>query len=243
MAQYCDSQVLERNWFYWLLSSRTPSLDVYRNLGLLWTRVIGHSRDGDGNVIKRHGKPLPDPSHPVRAHCIALASPVYFDTTDGVVRATNLPNPDDLTLLSDSPIHQFDQPLMQLCVVVPNLEELGYVKEVPTNISWHAVLEDVSKMCRGISMKFKPRTEDEQLELASEALAQVIKKIAEYKLVYTPGRAPVFNLLTTTIHRIMFSIMNRRKAQREGLGRILSDAEAGVLPTTHRSLRTQTAFH
>jgi DNA-directed RNA polymerase specialized sigma24 family protein len=125
---------------------------------------------------------------------------------------------------------------------VPNLVEMGYLKEVPSSVSWHAMLEDVSKMCRGISMKFKLRTEDEQMELANAALLEVIKKIADYKLVYTPGRAPVFNLLTTTIHRIMYSIMNRRKAQREGLGRILSDAEAGVLPTTHRSLRTQTAF-
>lgn len=251
MAQYCDSQKLERNWFHWLLSSRVPALEHYRSLGLLWTKVIGVATDDEGSPLQRHGKAVPNPSHPVRAHCIALATPIYFNSHDGVVQDTGtifqdgkpsrqaLPPIEILNLLSDDPLHRLGDPLVQLTEVIPGLHDKGYIRELPTNTTWHAMLEDIHKICHGIAMKFKPRNEDEHSELTNEAVLQVINKLATYKLVYTPGRAPVFNLLTTTIHRILYSVMNRRKHQREGLGKILADAEAGVLPESHRSLRTQ----
>jgi hypothetical protein len=253
MAQYCDSQKLEQNWFHWLLSSKVPDLEKYRKLGLLWTKVIGVVTDDEGVPLRRHGKTLPNPSHPVRTHCIALANPIYFNSYDGVIQTTGtcfdgnkpyrqaLPTDEELNLLSDSPLHRLERPLQQLTVVIPNLQARGYIKELPTNRTWHAMLEDVNRICYGIAMRFKPRSEDEHQELTNEALIQVIHKLSAYKLVYTPGRAPVFNLLTTTIHRVMYSIMNRRKHQREGMGRILAEAEAGILPDTHRSLRVQTA--
>ena len=103
------------------------------------------------------------------------------------------------------------------------------------------MLEDVNRICGGIAMKFKPRNDDEHAELTNEAVMQVMKKLAEYKLVYTPGRAPVFNLLTTTIHRILYSVMNRRTQQRDGLSKMLADAESGVLPKSNRSLRVQSS--
>ncbi len=252
MAQYCDSQKLERNWFYWLLSSNVPSLEKYRRLGLLWTRITGVVTGDDGQPLIRHGKTIPNPSHPQRTHCIALATPIYLNSFKGSHPSTGtiyvgnkavaqpLPTDEDLTLLSESPLHQFDHPLRQMTEVIPKLQANGYIREIPTDETWHAMLADVNKICFGIGMKFKPRTEDEHQELTNEAVLQVVNKLSSYKLVYTPGRAPVFNLLTTTIHRIMFSIMNRRKHQREGLSRVLAEAEAGVLPDTHRSLRVQT---
>ncbi len=254
MAQYCDSQKLERNWFHWLLSSRVPSLEHYRNLGLLWTKVIGVATDDEGTPIHRHGKVLPNPSHPVRAHCIALATPIYFNSHSGEVQqygtvfqdgkpaSQPLPPVEILNLLSDDRLHRLNDPLVQLTEVIPSLETKGYIKEIPTNTTWHAMLDDVNLICRGIAMKFKPRNEDEHAELTNDAILQVMKKLADYKLVYTPGRAPVFNLLTTTIHRVLYSIMNKRKHQREGLGRILAEAEAGTLPDTHRSLRVQSGL-
>lgn len=238
MAQYCDSQKLEQNWFSWLLSSKVPLLEQYRTLGLLWTKVIGVVTDAEGTPLTRHGKTLPNPSHPVRAHCIALATPIFFHSRDGVPDQI-LPSTEILNLLSDDRLHRLDHPMIQLTEVIPDLEARGYVKETPSNITWHAMLEDINRICFGIAMKFKPRNEDEHAELVNEAIIQVIKKLAEYKLVYTPGRAPVFNLLTTTIHRVLYSIMNRRKHQREGLSRMLGDAEAGILPESNRSLRVQ----
>lgn len=251
MAQYCDSQKLERNWFHWLLSSRVPALEQYRTLGLLWTKVIGVATDDEGSPLQRHGKALPNPSYPTRAHCIALATPIYFNShngepqdfgtvfQDGKPFRQFLPPTDILNLLSDDPLHRLEDPLTQITDIIPSLENRGYIRELPTTITWHAMLEDINRICHGIATKFKPRNEEEHAELTGEAAIQVINKLANYKLVYTPGRAPVFNLLTTTIHRILYSIMNRRKHQREGLGRIMADAEAGILPDSHRSLRVQ----
>jgi len=250
MPQYCDSAALERNWFNWLLASSVPSLEKYRKLGLLWTKVIGMATHRDGNLILRHGQPLPDPSHPIRAHCIALANPVYLNSYSGVVKepgfvykagkATSCPLPTDgeLTLLSDSWLHKLDEPLVQLVEVIPRLRARGYLLEPTKDTSWHAILGDINKMCRGISMRFRPKAEEEQYDLANEVLLQVSNKLVNKKLIYTPGRAPVFNLLTTTIYRCIYSILNRKKNQRDSLHKLLTDARAGVLPT-HRSLRTQ----
>lgn len=252
MPQYCDSKKLEHTWFCWLLSSKVPALEKYRELGLLWTKIVGVVEDKSGVPITRNGKTFPNPLHPIRSHCLALATPLFFDSVDGVPptdvvyyidgepHRQVMPSDDDLTLISDSPLHNFDQPLSQMKVVIPHLQNEGYIKEGPTKKTWHALLEDINKICGGISLRFKPRSEEEHQELTNDAVLQVINKLSTYKLVYTPGQAPVFNLLTTTIHRILYSVMNKRKHGREGLSKVLEDAEAGVLPTSNRSLRTQT---
>lgn len=234
MGQYCDSKELERNWFFWLLSSSAPALEIYREHGLLWTRVR--------QKTQRKKQTLPDPLSPMRAHCIALGRPIYLNSYNGTPQSKGtiftsagpeviqLPGDEELTLFSDSPLHRLDMPFIQRDSVIPTLKQKGYVKEPTTESSWHAMLVDINKICIGIAMRFKQPTEEEQLELANEALLQVTKKLVAYKLVYTPGRAPVFNLLTTTIYRCMYSIMNRRKAQRQGLQKFVSEVNAGMVP-------------
>lgn len=247
MGQYCDSKVLEKNWFHWLLSSSVPDLECYRGLGLLWTKVVGNT-SSDGKQC------LPNPRSPNRAHCIALATPIYLNSYDGTPQPQGtvfvggkpqriiLPARDsELNLLSDSWLHRLDTPFAQMDVVIPALEAKGYIRELPTEQTWHAMLGDIDKMCQGIAMRFKQPTEEEQMELANEALLQVTNKLASYKLVYTPGLAPVFNLLTTTIHRCMYSIMNRRKTQRQGLQKFVDDVQSGVVPgykTTRKPIKT-----
>jgi hypothetical protein len=233
MGQYCDSKALEKNWFYWLMSSTTPDLECYRKHGLLWTKIIG---DTNTNI-------LPDPRSPNRVHCIALATPIYLNSYDGIPQSEGvafvngtpqtitLPTEDDdLNLLSDSWLHRLDTTFAQRDEVIPSLEADGYIKELPTEQTWHAVLNDINKMCRGIVLRFKQPTEEEQNDLANEALLQVTDKLATYKLVYTPGRAPVFNLLTTTIYRCMYSIMNRRKTQRQGFQNYVDSVQSGIIP-------------
>lgn len=216
MGQYCNSKTLEKNWFHWLLSSSTPALEEYRKLGILWTK-IDCKKD--------------DPRGPLKKHCFALGDPIFFESCFGNVEAFDkLPSTDDLSLTSDSSIHRLDMPFIQIDEVIPDLESKGYILELSTEQTWHAVLGDVNLMCQGIAAKFNQPSDEEQMELANEALLQVTRKLISHKLVYTPGRAPVFNLLTTTIYRCMFSIMNRRKNQRLGLQKFADDVQSGMIP-------------
>jgi hypothetical protein len=238
MGKYCDTKVLEKNWFHWLLSSTVPDLEKYRELGLLWTKTTGVTVIKDGKNITISNQ----------IHCIALATPIYLNSYHGKPQSLGtvfvggkpqkiaLPN-EELNLLSDSWLHQLDTPFKQMGTVIPRLEAKGYIRELPTEQSWHAMLEDIDKMCQGIALRFKQPTEEETMELANDALLQVTNKLARYKLVYIPGKAPVFNLLTTTIHRCMYSIMNRRKTQRQGLQKFVDDVEAGVVPKYNKSRR------
>lgn len=252
MGQYCDSNKLERNWFYWLLSSSVSGLEPYRKSGLLWTKIIGVAKDGDGNAIYKSGKTLPDAMYNHRLHCIATANPIYFETIDGIVPELGnlhidgesiphpLPTVEELSLLSDSRIHCLEDNIFkQYDETIPTLLSNGYVVELPSDLTWHAMLADVDKMCQGIAIKFNLPSEEEHLDFANEALLQVTNKLKHKKLVYTPGRAPVFNLLTTTIHRCMFSIMNRRNTQKKGMNKLIDDMKSGSLPDSHRSFRIQ----
>lgn len=256
VGQYCDSNKLERNWFHWLLSSSVPDLEYLRLRRLLYTKVIGTAKDGDGNVIIKHGKTLPDAMHPSRLHCIATSNPILFTTEDGIVpemgmlvngdtkSKVKLPIEEECDLLSDSDIHGFDGNIFkQYDEVIPKLIEDGYIMELPTTVTWHLMLEDINRMCQGIAIKFNLPTEEEHLDFSNEALLQVMNKLKNRKLVYTPGRAPVFNLLTTTIHRCMFSIMNRRKTQKNGLYKLMDEMKSGSLPDSHRSFRIQTSHN
>lgn len=249
MSQYCDSKVLETNWFDWLVSSAVPSLEIFRSHGLLWTKVLGKVADKDGSILQKSGKTFDDPCSPDRMHCIALPNPVYFRSNhdcptkgtvviDGKSRDIDLDEvAQELSLLSDSWLHVHDDMFIVQDKIIPSLERDGYKKERPTDITWHAVLTDVSNMCQGIATKFNPPSEDEHMELAQDALLQVVNKLVKRKLVFTPGRAPVFNLLTTTIYRCMYSIKNKGKNQRNGMHKLIDDMQAGVLPENVRSFR------
>jgi hypothetical protein len=229
MAHYCDSETMENNWMHWTISGATPVLEPYRRLGLLWTKLIQPVLTDQGRPRCRHGKSLFDPQWPLRHHCLALGRPIYFRTSDGTVKLVNdhLPDPATLDLMADL---DTADPLIQQAVIVPKLKEAGYVLEVPNEQSWEALTADIGKICNGIALRFYLVNEDEQLELAQEAWAQVANKLRRGKLKYIPGRAPVFNLLTTTIYNVIFSILNRQKSHRNGLGRMLDMAQRGMLP-------------
>jgi hypothetical protein len=241
MPQYCDSKVLEANWFNWILAAATPALEAFRTAGLLWTKA-GISPDTG----------LQNPSDPRREHCIAFANPVYFSSCDGVIDEIGFTNVDGavvsvniaealevLSLSSDSWLHEHPHLTVQQEVVVPNLRATGFILEAPVKNSWTAVLLDVGEMCKGIATKFKPQSEEEHQDLTNEALLHVASKMTAKKLVYTPGRAAVFNLLTTTIFRILYSFMNRRTSLRKNQAKLINEAQCGILPQSNRSLRIQ----
>jgi hypothetical protein len=75
--------------------------------------------------------------------------------------------------------------------------------------SWKALLDGIYKICYGVAIHFHPKDDDEHNELAHEAFILTVDKIKDGRLKFTPGKAPVFNLLTTTVFRHLYSKMNK----------------------------------
>lgn len=202
MPHYCDSKVLEQNWFNWLLADPTPQLEVYRATGTLMTKVQKNTIEGE-KVNPYWGLP----QKPKFSHCIITKSPIYFKSYAGkcdTPRTFSGSKPVNCQLpstheLQDCRDHAF----------IEKMIANGYAIEVPTKRSWDEMVIDIQKMCRGISMKFTMPSEDARDDLASDALLTIMNKVKNKKLIYTPGKAPVFNLLTTTIYRIIYSLLNR----------------------------------
>lgn len=209
MAQYCDSKSLESHWFKWLIAEPTPSLNDYRSSGKLLSKVI-KSEPADPSPAKYDAFwGYSQSQH--REHCVHLnGQPIYFRTTQDIITTPpykiengkcvecQLPPPteaDKIILLKN----------------IPN----GYITEEPIHQSWHKLSIEVFKICSGIVVKFNQKTEEEKSDLENELFTEVMKKIKAKKIIYTPGRAPVFNLLTTTIYRIGYSVMNRRNIQKK----------------------------
>jgi len=239
MPQYCDSARLERNWFHWLIATAVPDLEPFRRAGVLWTKIPETVPEGCTKLVM-------DPQTSERHHCLALSVPHYVTSQGGVLRDAHrwekgrlrtVPLPlDALDLERDSAV-RVGLPYLQQGVLVPSLRRAGYVLEPPASSSWDAMIADVHLICMGVARKFGQVNDEETSNLAHEALTQVLKKLADRKLMYTPGRAPVFNLLTTTVHRCLFSVMNRETKQRNNSNRLRDDLRAGVLPRSLRSLR------
>lgn len=76
--------------------------------------------------------------------------------------------------------------------------------------NWKRFTLEILNICDGVSKKFYPKTKDEKDNLVQEAFAYTLKKIERGSLNYIPGKASVFNLLTTAIYRIMCTIKNKQ---------------------------------
>lgn len=207
MAHYCDSKLLEKNWMNWLVAEATPDLEPYRVARLLVTRVLS-------KVTPRHNK-APDQfwgysDEPRRSHCLVVDRPVYCNSYSGRC--------DKPHYFSGSRPVMCDLPPLTSILNQANFDKTitqGYMLEQPTKPTWDAILIDVQKMCHGISHKFNLGSDEAYDDLAAEAFIQVTNKIKNKKLVFTPGLAPVFNLLTTTIYRVMFSLLNKLNKDRD----------------------------
>ena len=79
------------------------------------------------------------------------------------------------------------------------------------SLAWEQMSERIYLICCGIATKFNPKSDEEYNEHVHDAFLQTMDKIKKGKLKFTPGRAPVFNLITTTIYRILYSKMNKLK--------------------------------
>jgi DNA-directed RNA polymerase specialized sigma24 family protein len=80
--------------------------------------------------------------------------------------------------------------------------------------AWDQLANMIYKMCFGISCHFNPSSEEEHQDYSHETFLQTMEKIKLGKLKFIPGKAPVFNLLTTTIMRQLYSKMNKEKRRK-----------------------------
>ncbi len=84
--------------------------------------------------------------------------------------------------------------------------------------NWNKMSEMLYLICLGISKNFRPKDDDEHFNLANEAAIKLFEKIKNGKLKFTPscqGGSPVFNLVTTTVQRLLCSFKNSDKRRRK----------------------------
>lgn len=194
-----------------------PSLEPFRTLGVLYSRVCP-------SQIVTHG-PMThnNPWLPVKEHYLPFSTirPISVTSVGGVV------NVDFNTFEiygTDNVTHQ-------------RLLNDGFILENKSSASWSVLCLEVQKLCEGISRKFFT-DDDARKEVEHEAFAMVIAKIKLLKLKFMPGKAPVFNFLTTAIYRCIYNYLrkvNRYKKQMVDLQNRLAN---GDLDTSMRSYKT-----
>jgi hypothetical protein len=96
--------------------------------------------------------------------------------------------------------------------------------------AWNMMSQMIYRICEGVATKFHPRSPEEHQEHIHDAITQTLEKIRNGRLRFIHGKAPVFNLLTTTVFRILYSKMNRQKKQREHLKKYTYDCIQKNLP-------------
>jgi hypothetical protein len=80
--------------------------------------------------------------------------------------------------------------------------------------NWNIMSEMLYSICCGITKKFNPKSDEEFYNLANEGMTKLMIKIKTGKLKFKArcdGGSPVFNLVTTTVQRILFSYCNQQK--------------------------------
>lgn len=96
------------------------------------------------------------------------------------------------------------------------LEEVfGWYIDTEDEDAWSYLGELVYPICRGVSKKFYPIGDEELDELTHQAYVLVMDKIKRGMLRYTPGKAPVFNLFTTAIFRLLYTYKMQQKRKKK----------------------------
>ncbi len=108
--------------------------------------------------------------------------------------------------------------------------------------AWEQMSIMISLICSGVATKFNPKSPEEYQDHIHDACAQILDKIKSGKLRFTHGKAPVFNLLTTTAFRILFSKMNKQKKHREHQKKYSQEIVQTKYPELLPSLRSSQEF-
>jgi hypothetical protein len=101
--------------------------------------------------------------------------------------------------------------------------------------NWKHMSEMLYLICLGISKNFRPKDDEEHYNLSNEAATKLFDKIKTGRLKFKPtclGGSPVFNLVTTTVQRLLCSFKNsdkRRKKNHSSYVRHIVQAQAPEL--------------
>jgi len=161
----------------------------------------------------------------VLEHCVASTKLYRFTSTSGIVGSQDL----------DGAIKASFYPLDT--ILVQRLVADNYQCEIPTADSWRDLTSMIYKICCGVALNFRPPNDDIKDELIHEAFTHTLIKIRRGKLRFDPGRAPAFNLLTTTIFRIMYSIKNKEKRDRDHRSHLVERLLSGASLPDLNSIR------
>ena len=101
--------------------------------------------------------------------------------------------------------------------------------------NWEALSMMVFRICEGVAKRFNPRDEDEHIEHTHDAVTAILEKIKDGRLKFTPGKAPVFNLLTTTAFHMLYSKMNKQNKIKKQMDRYRERLATGFTPMKNHS--------
>jgi hypothetical protein len=73
----------------------------------------------------------------------------------------------------------------------------------------------IYKIAEGVSRKFYPPNDEEHQELTNQAYLMAIDKINRGVLKFKPGKASVFNLVTTAVYNLLYSYKTSEKRKTE----------------------------
>lgn len=159
-------------------------------------------------------------------HCIPSSDPFYFESDDGNIEESILHK---ATMIS---YNHIDYTIFNHLTTIEN-----YHEEIPRDESWGQLTRIFHKLCSEISLNFYPKTEQIKNDLIQEAYCHILDKLNRGKLMFKPGKAPAFNLITTAIFRVMYSIKNKEKRQRENKTKFVNNLTAGPTNLNYRSLK------
>lgn len=152
----------------------------------------------------------------ISEHVVASIIPCRFKLVNGQIDRP-------WSEIFQSAIHDVNLQLTQ------ELQSCNYYNDQPRLWHWERLTECVYKIAQGVALNFKPLTPEIKEELVHEAAVTVLSKIKRGIVRYTPGKAPLFNLLTTSIIRVMYSIKTKEKRIFEKQAKLINDARNGTL--------------
>jgi len=107
--------------------------------------------------------------------------------------------------------------------------------------NWKKISEMLYSICCGIAKKFHPKSDEEYYHLANEAYVVLMTKIKDGKVKFIPrceGGSPLFNLITTTVSRILCTYMNKQKRSKQHHAKFVVKEVSEKAPELLSSVRT-----